>query len=118
MVRSAAIVLTLLICGDAIAEHFDLPIPGAALGLVVLAATFWALGGPDKGSEELFDFAAPYFPLFFVPAAVGVVANLDVLASAWVHVIVAVIAGTAVTLLATGLVAQALMGWIGDRLRA
>ena len=118
MVRSAAIVLILLICGDAIVERFELPVPGAAIGLVALATAFWAIGGPDKGSEELFDFAAPYFPLFFVPAAVGVVANLEVLAIAWVHVATAIIAGTAATLLVTGWIVQAFLRWIGDEVGA
>jgi holin-like protein len=109
MTCSAAIVLILLILGDAIAEIFALPIPGAALGLATLTAAFAIRGGPDTGSEELFDFAAPYFPLFFVPAAVGVIASLDVLAFAWIHVTVAIVFGTGVTILITGLISQALM---------
>lgn len=112
MIRSAALVLLLLNFGDAITEHLDLPIPGAALGLVTLVAAFLACGGPDKGSEELFDFAAPYFPLFFVPAAVGVIANLDLLIFAWIYLATAVVAGTAITLLVTGRVAQALLARI------
>ena len=90
--------LLLLILGDAVAEHFVLPIPGAALGLAVLTTIFAIRGGPDKGSEDLFDFAAPYFPLFFVPAAVGVIASFDVLAFAWLQVTAAIVAGTAVTI--------------------
>lgn len=117
MVRSAALVLLLLIFGDAIAERLDLPIPGAALGLVTLVAAFSVCGGPDKGSEELFDFAAPYLPLFFVPAAVGVIANFDILAQAWAHLVVAVVLGTAVTILITGHIAQALMLWINGQVR-
>lgn len=109
MVKSAALVLVLLICGDAIVEGLDLPVPGAALGLLVLVTAFLARGGPDKASQELFDFAAPYFPLFFVPAAVGVIANLEVLVFAWLQIAAAITAGTAVTLLVTGQVAQRLM---------
>lgn len=109
MIRSAAIVLCLLIAGDVAAELYAMPVPGAALGLAALTLAFAALGGPDRGAEELFDFAAPYFPLFFVPAAVGVVANLDMLSFAWTYLLVAIVAGTAVTLLATGLVFQSLL---------
>lgn len=108
MTQSAAFLLILLIAGDAIAEYFTLPIPGAALGLAALASGFALSGRPDKGSEELFDFAAPYFPLFFVPAAVGVVASRDVLAFAWVHIAAAIVIGTGVTIFITGLIAQSL----------
>lgn len=109
MVGSAAIVLLLLIVGDAVVEAFALPVPGAALGLGALTAVFAANGGPDAGSEELFDFVAPYVPLFFVPAAVGVVASLDLVTSAWAYLAIAITAGTIATLLVTGAVFQYLM---------
>lgn len=118
MVKSAAIVLLLLIVGDAVAEAFALPVPGAALGLATLTAAFAIRGGPDPGSEELFDFATPYFPLFFVPAAVGVVASLDVLSAAWVHLIAAIVFGTAATLLVTGVVFQWLMRQSTERTKS
>lgn len=110
MIRAAAILLLLLIAGNVIAEASGLPIPGAALGLVALTAIFVATGGPDEGLAEMFDFATPYFPMFFVPAAVGVVNSGELLSLAWIHVAVAVVAGTAVTIVVTGLVVQALMG--------
>lgn len=118
MIRSAAIVLILLILGDGVAERFALPIPGAAVGLLALTIAFAIRGGPDKGSEKLFEFAAPYFPLFFVPAAVGVVAAHDVLAVAWVHVATAIVAGTTATLLVTGRVSQALLRPIAESVEA
>ncbi len=118
MIRSAAIVLLLLLAGDAIAEGYDLPVPGAALGLAALTAAFAIRGGPDRGSGELFDFAAPYFPLFFVPAAVGVMANSGMLASAWTYILVAVVAGTSATLLITGIVFQFLMRRIAQAAEA
>lgn len=117
MIGSAAVVLGLLIVGDAMADRFALPIPGAAVGLTVLVAAFAIRGGPDKGSEELFDFAAPYFPLFFVPAAVGVIGSLDVLALAWIHVTVAIVLGTSATILITGIVSQVLLRSIADEVK-
>lgn len=116
MIRSAAIVICLMVIGDVIVERFSLPFPGAAIGLAVLTALFACRGGPDEGSEELFDFAAPYFPLFFVPAAVGVVASLDMLVSSWAYLLAAIIAGTAVTLFATAITFDWLLRRIDSRL--
>lgn len=118
MIRSAAIVLVLLLASDAIAERYGLPVPGAALGLVLLTAAFAFRGGPDRGSEELFDFAAPYFPLFFVPAAVGVVASAGMLSSTWTYILVAIVAGTTATLLITAIVFQFLMRRISGEAEA
>ncbi len=118
MTRSAAVVLVLLVLGDAVAARFALPIPGAALGLGALTLAFALRGGPDTGSEEMFDFAAPYFPLFFVPAAVGVIASIDVISHDWVHILTAIVLGTVVTLVITGLVFQVLMRRISDTAQA
>ena len=96
----------------------SLATPAADLGLAALAAAFAIRGGPDKGIEKLFDFAAPYFPLFFVPAAVGVIANLDVLTVAWVAVATAVVLGTTATILVTGLLGRALLQLASEKTRA
>lgn len=109
MIRSAAILILLLVLSDMIAEALRLPIPGAGLGLILLCMCFAVRGGPSDGFEALFDFAVPYFPLFFVPAAVGVIASLDELSRAWLEISVAIVGGTAVTLVATGRIAQSLM---------
>lgn len=37
MIQSAAIVILLLVCGDAVSERFALPVPGAALGVAAHA---------------------------------------------------------------------------------
>ena len=81
----------------------------------MLTAAFAVRGGPDAATAKLFDFAAPYFPLFFVPAAVGVIASLDVVVSAWLHVSAAIVVGTAVTILSTGLIAQSLLRLMARR---
>lgn len=107
MTRSAALVLVLLVLGNMVAEHFSLPVPGAALGLAALSILFLIRRGPDQGMGQLFDFAAPYFPLFFVPAAVGVVASIDVIEVAWVSILAAIVFSTVASLLITGLVFQA-----------
>lgn len=57
----------------------------------------------------LFDAVAPRFQLLFVPAAVGVVANLDLLAASWISFAAAIVAGTAIAIVVTGLLVQALL---------
>jgi holin-like protein len=116
MILSAAVVLVLFIAGDTLVDNFSLPIPGATLGLVLLTGFFAYRGGPDSGSEDLFDFAVPYFPLFFVPAAVGVIGSIDILVSAWPHVLFAIVFGTAIALVCTGLAFEALLRRMGRNL--
>lgn len=109
MIRAAAIVICLLVLGDTVEQALALPVPGSAIGLLALSLLLAVQGGQDEGFSTLFDFASPYFPLFFVPAAVGAVANFEALLGAWLEVVLAVVFGTALVLIGTGLIAQSLM---------
>ena len=109
MIASFAILIALVILGDAVAVATGWPLPGPAVGLAILSAAFARAGGPHPGFAQLFDLASPWFPLFFVPAAVGVVAHLALLSAAWLHVTVAIVLGTALVLVITGQLSQALL---------
>lgn len=109
MVQSLVLVLAFTIFGDIAAERTGLPVPGAALGMLALAAWLTARGGADVNLASLFDRVSPHFTLFFIPAAVGVVDQTDLLATAWLYVLAAVVLGTSVTIAVTGLLAQRLI---------
>jgi holin-like protein len=109
MLKFLAIVLALAAAGDSLADAVQAPVPGAAVGMVFLVGVFALRGGPDAGAARLFDGMAPHLPLFFVPAAVGVITSAELLSQAWFHIAVAVALGTAATIAVTGLVAQALL---------
>lgn len=109
MVHALASLLALLLLGETTVALLEVPVPGAALGLAGLAATFALRGSAHEEMTRLFDAIAPNVPLLFVPAAVGVVANLDILALFWAHFAVAVVLGTSVTMVVSGFCAQALL---------
>lgn len=110
MIHAIVLVLVLAVFGDTLANAVDAPIPGATIGLILLAAGFAARGGPDPGSATLFDGVAPHFPLFFIPAASGLVASTDLLVSAWMHVVTAILVSTLLAIAVTGLVVQNMLG--------
>lgn len=114
MLKSVSILLALSVIGDTVADALQMPVPGAAIGLLLLTGHFVLRGGPDADSAELFDTVSPVFPMFFVPAAVGIVANADILSEAWLFVAVAIVLGAAATIIITGLVAQALLSAIRE----
>lgn len=109
MLRSLAIVLALAVAGDSFADAVQAPVPGAAVGMVLLVSFFAARGGLDAGTAQLFDGMSPHLPLFFVPAAVGIIASADLLSQAWLYIATAIAFGTAATIAVTGLVAQVLL---------
>ncbi|SER87896.1 LrgA family protein [Tranquillimonas rosea] len=109
MIRAFALALGLLFVGELATTLMNAPIPGAALGLTAVVALFALRGRPDPDLERLFDGVAPHTPLLFVPTAAGLVAHVDLLALFWVPIVVAVVLGTATTLVVAGLCAQALL---------
>jgi len=113
MIKTLGLVLMLTVAGDALSEALNAPIPGAALGMMMLAAIFAARGSADPTAARLFDAAAPHFPLFFIPAAAGVIASAELLAQAWLHIVVAIVLGTALTITITGALAQFLLSTLG-----
>lgn len=109
IIATLGLVLALTVIGDAVAVGLELPVPGAAIGMLMLASIFAVRGGADPASGRIFDAAAPHFPLFFVPAAAGIVASADLLTRSWVSIAAAIILGTAITLIITGALTQILL---------
>ena len=109
IIRSATLVLALFVLCDAIAAALGAPFPGAAVGMIILFAAFMLNGGPDAGSERTFDAIAPHISVFFIPAAAGIIANIDRFGESWLSILISVIAGTAVTLIVTGWIVQSLL---------
>jgi putative effector of murein hydrolase LrgA (UPF0299 family) len=81
--------------------------------MMLLAALFAVRGEVDREAARLFDSAAAHFPLFFIPAAAGIVASADILAHAWLQIVIAIVLGTAVTITITGALAQFLLSALG-----
>jgi holin-like protein len=107
--------------GDIIADIVALPVPGMVIGLVLLFTALWVRGwmrGPQKAVPEALSRVAKglhdNLGLLFVPAGVGVMANLHGLAADGVGLFAAVLVSTLATVAVTGLAA----GWRGMAGRA
>ncbi len=101
--------------GDVIADIMSLPLPGMVIGLVLLMAILWVRGqvrGPETAVPESLSRVAKglhdNLGLLFVPAGVGVMANLQNLAADAVGLFTAVVVSTLATVTVTGLTA----GWL------
>ena len=111
--------LTLLVAcqfaGELAAHAIGLPIPGPVLGmLLLLVGLIWrehyARKGPDPELKAAANGLLGNLSLLFVPAGVGVVAQLDVLAKSWLPLTVAIVVSTFLGLVVTGWVMQRLAG--------
>ncbi len=110
MLKALVLTISLLIAGDVVVAATGLPIPGAVFGLLLLAGVNAARSDVTAGASALFDTMIPFAPMLFVPAAVGVVANLDVIAAALLPIVSAVTLSTIAALVVTGRLFQLLLG--------
>jgi len=106
-------ITALLVCqlaGEVAVRVLHLPVPGPVIGMVILFLALLARRRPAPAAlGGTADALLANLGLLFVPAGVGVVLFLPVLARDWAPLSLAVLAGTLAAIAATGRIAQALL---------
>ncbi|MGY3131879.1 holin-like protein [Bradyrhizobium sp. USDA 4501] len=107
MIASLSLILLCQLVGEVAVRALAVPVPGPVVGLVLLLLArdrFPALArGPlgDDGVESASRGMLANLSLLFIPAGVGVVQKLDLLAEHGIAVLVILAVSVIVTLLAT-----------------
>ncbi|QHP66385.1 CidA/LrgA family protein [Bradyrhizobium sp. LCT2] len=110
MIASLTVVLLCQLIGEVIVRGLGLPLPGPVLGLLLLLITLLARDrfvvmarGPlrDNGVENVSKGLLPHLSLLFVPAGVGVVQKLELLATHGLGIMLVLIFSVTFTLLVT-----------------
>ncbi len=108
MLPFLTLLLACQLAGEVFARVTGLPVPGPILGLLLLFVGLMMRGRPAPRLEESADGLLGHLSLLFVPAGVGVVQYLPLLASEWLAVSASVVGSTVVAIAVTGLVMRAL----------
>ena len=106
MLIQCAIIFTCLLLGEAVAAITGLRVPGSILGMIALTVLLELGVVRTRQVDTLSDFLLANMGFFFVPAGVGLILYLDVIASQWVAIVVASALSTIVVMLVTGFVHQ------------
>ena len=107
--------LAFQLVGEAITHLLGLSIPGPVVGMALL---FTAMAAAPALADRLRDTAMgllQHLSLLFVPAGVGVMLHAQRIASEWVAIAAALLAGTAITLIVTALTIKACVRLFGGR---
>lgn len=115
-------VTLLLVCqlaGEAIAHVTGIPVPGPVLGMALLFGGLLVRGiilrrsgladPPPPGLQATATGLLRHLALLFVPAGVGIVTLLPVLATEWKSLVLAIVGSTLLSLVVTGLIMQAML---------
>jgi len=99
--------------GDALSAALSLPVPGAVLGMALVAVVLHFAHRTPVGLERAADGLLQHLPLLFVPAGVGVVQFVAPLRAAWLPVALTLIGGTLLTVAVTALSLRACLSLQG-----
>ncbi|MGP3698070.1 CidA/LrgA family protein [Rhodobacter sp. NSM] len=115
MISHLTLLLLLQLAGEVIARGLGLPVPGPILGLLMLLSLFAAR--PDLSERIRSTNAAilGYMSLLFVPAGVGIVGHLDLIADEAVPLLVTLVASTLLALLSAAAAFTAVARLTGQR---
>ncbi|WP_245626827.1 CidA/LrgA family protein [Aestuariivita boseongensis] len=88
MLPTLGLLLGCQLCGEVAARGLGLPIPGPVLGLVLMIAILRTWPAAAAQIRATVGVILANLSLMFVPAGVGVIGNLDVLADDWFALLV------------------------------
>jgi holin-like protein len=110
MIASLSLILLCQLAGEVLVRGFALPMPGPVVGLVLLLGLLLARDrfarlarGPlqQGGVETVSKNMLAHLSLLFVPAGVGVVQKLDLIAAHGLAIVAVLAASVVITLLVT-----------------
>ncbi len=110
MLRFITLLLFCQLVGETLRFTFDLPVPGPVIGMVILFVGLLVKGNVPRDLQQTGDGILQHLSLLFVPAGVGVIVHIELLADEWDAIAVSLIASTIAAVAVTGLC----MRWLGS----
>ena len=115
MLEALTILLVCQLVGETIVQLAGIPVPGPVLGMVLLLAGLMLRGRlrrtetPPEALGKTADGLLQHLSLLFVPAGVGVMLHLPLIAREWPAIVTALIGSTILTIIVTALVMRLLV---------
>ena len=104
MLAALTTLLLYQLTGEVLVRALNLSVPGPVLGMLLLFATLWWRGGPNKDLKETSQTLLSHLSLLFVPAGTGIIVHLHRVADEWQALTLSLLLSTAASLAATALV--------------
>jgi putative effector of murein hydrolase LrgA (UPF0299 family) len=94
MLRVLTLLLVCQLAGEILARLSGLPLPGPVVGMVLLFLLLLRQDKVDGETERVTGGLLEHLSLLFVPAGVGVVLHLDLIAAEWAAIVAALVVST------------------------
>jgi putative effector of murein hydrolase LrgA (UPF0299 family) len=99
MLVTLSLLLSCQLAGELVARGAGLPVPGPVVGLLFLLMLLVGRPALLATLRPTVTVILANLSLFFVPAAVGVVANLDILSADWAAILTVLLISTVLAML-------------------
>lgn len=109
MLGALTVLLVFQLAGEIIVQFAGLPIPGPVIGLLLLFLGLCVRGSLAAPLRETANGILQHLSLLFVPAGVGVMVHFSRVAGEWLPILAAVIISTALAIVVSALVMQAMV---------
>lgn len=102
IINQSAIIFAFLALGELTVRLTAIPIPASIIGMILLTGALKLGVVKPRQIEQLSDFLIHNLGLFFIPAGVGVMNCLGIIADQWVPIVGATIGSTIIIIAVTG----------------
>jgi len=102
MILQFGVLFAFLAVGELIVWLTDIPIPSSILGMLMLTASLKAGIVKPRHVEKLSNFLVHNLGFFFVPAGVGLMNCLGIIADQWLPIVGASVGSTVIIIAITG----------------
>lgn len=108
--RQLAIILVICFIGEALNKLLNIPIPGNVIGMIILLISLLTGFIKVEAIEDVTEFLLKHLAFFFVPAGVGVISSMDIIAANFLPMLAVILLSAIVVIVVTGITVQILKG--------
>ncbi len=90
--------------GNMISNFSGLPVPGTVFGILLVLFYLFIIKKVPHSLKQVSDGLLKYLALFYVPAGVGLVSYLDLLAADWGKIIIALVVSSVITIIVVAVI--------------
>lgn len=106
MILQCALLFIFLAAGELVVGASGIPVPSSIIGMLLLTAALKAKLVRLLWVDRVSDFLVKNLGFFFVPAGVGIMSRLGLIAEQWVPIVGATVISTIIIIAVTGRVHQ------------
>jgi holin-like protein len=115
MLEALTLILACQLAGEALVRLSGLAFPGPVLGMALLLGLVALEGRTGAALDGVADTIMRNLSLLFVPAAVGVIQQVDLIATYWLAIAASLVVSTVLTLIVTVAVFRATSRLVGHQ---